>query len=114
MPERLFRILLRLLPEDFRAGYARDMEATFRAEWSEAKGALRGGERLLLWLATLADVLRTAAAQHADVLRRDLRCSFDSSTCAPLPLVRVRRAPSRALPTRGDCVEANKRRNWIP
>jgi hypothetical protein len=35
MSNRIFRALLRLLPEDFRAGYARDMETTFQTERRE-------------------------------------------------------------------------------
>ncbi len=72
MQDRFFRTLLRLLPEDLRAGYGREIEATFRAERREA-----GSGRFLslagLWLATVADLLRQAPAQHWEVLVRDVR-----------------------------------------
>ena len=69
MPSRLFRALLRLLPAEFRADYGREMEATFRAEAAEANGA----GRLRLWTATISDLLRTAPAEHLDILARDVR-----------------------------------------
>jgi putative ABC transport system permease protein len=69
----LFRALVRLLPEEFRAGYARDMEATFRAERREAGGAPETTALVRLWLATGWDVARAAFAQHAEILARDTR-----------------------------------------
>ena len=68
MSDRLFRVLLGLLPEDLRAAYARDIEATFRAERREARGA---GVVLKLWLATLWDLLCALPGQHLEVFRRD-------------------------------------------
>jgi putative ABC transport system permease protein len=69
MHDRLFRALLRLLPSEFRADYAREMESHFRAERREAG---EGTPMLRLWLTTIGDVLRTAPAEHLDVLARDL------------------------------------------
>jgi putative ABC transport system permease protein len=80
MLERLFRLFLKLLPSEFRADYGREMEATFRAEES----AVRGAGRLRLWAATLADIFRTAPAEHWDILVRDLR--FAGRTMARRPL----------------------------
>ena len=80
MHERLFRLFLRLLPSEFRADYGREMEATFRAEASGASGA----GRLRLWVATLADLFRTAPSEHWDILVRDLR--FAGRTMAQSPL----------------------------
>lgn len=68
MPDRLFRALLQLLPEDLRTAYAREIEATFRAERREA------GNRIAiarLWAATLWDLARVLPAQHWEVFRRD-------------------------------------------
>ncbi|RPJ73593.1 MAG: hypothetical protein EHM24_07645, partial [Acidobacteria bacterium] len=73
MSDRLFRALLRLLPEDLRAGYARDIEATFRAERRDAPGRLR---LTGLWVATLWDLLRSLPGQHWEVLQRDGRYAF--------------------------------------
>jgi putative ABC transport system permease protein len=81
MHDRLFRAFLRLLPEDFRAGYARDLAATLRAE---ARGAGGRAARMRLWLATAADVVRIAPAQHADVLARDVRFALRAMATRPL------------------------------
>lgn len=67
--DRVFRALMRLLPEEFRADYGREMESHFRAERRDA-GSLAG--LLRLWLSTVGDVLRTAPAEHLDILGRDL------------------------------------------
>jgi putative ABC transport system permease protein len=82
LPERLLGTLLQLLPEDFRAGYGRDLLATFRAEWREAA---RGGpgSRLRLWLSTSADVVRTAATEQLDVLSRDVRFALRTLAARP-------------------------------
>ena len=55
MPRRIFRVLVRLLPEEFRAGYARDMESTFDAELRDARKAGRPLALPRLWLATITD-----------------------------------------------------------
>ena len=68
-PDRVFKALMRLLPAEFRGDYEREMAATFRAERRAAGGAA-GLTRV--WLATIADVFRTAPAEHLDILRRDL------------------------------------------
>ena len=47
MGGRLFRVLLMLLPAEFRSDYGREMEATFKAEAAEARGAVG----LRLWMA---------------------------------------------------------------
>jgi putative ABC transport system permease protein len=67
--DRLFKTLLRLLPAEFRGDYEREMAATFRAERRSADGAV---SLTRVWLATIADVFRTAPAEHLDILRRDL------------------------------------------
>ena len=71
--DRAFRALLRLLPAEFRADYGREMETQFRSERREAvdtAGVLR------LWLSTLGDMMRTAPAEHFDILGRDLSYAF--------------------------------------
>ena len=79
MTDRLFRLLLRLLPEEFRAAYARDMAATFRAEAASGPAGAK-------WR-TMADVLRRAPGIHADILRRDLRLAIRTLTARPLALI---------------------------
>ncbi|MBA3270912.1 MAG: ABC transporter permease [Acidobacteria bacterium] len=69
LSDRLFRGLMRLLPAEFRGDYERDIAATFRAERRDAHGPVSVTR---LWLGTIADIFRTAPAEHWDVLRRDL------------------------------------------
>ncbi|MGQ0737377.1 MAG: ABC transporter permease [Acidobacteriota bacterium] len=84
MQDRLFRALVRLLPDEFRAGYAREIEATFRAE---RLGAGSGGGRMRLarlWLATVGDLLRAAPAEHFDILARDIRFALRTMLARPV------------------------------
>lgn len=67
--DRVFRGLMRLLPAEFRADYGRELELHFRAERQAADGA---AAMMRLWAATLGDVIRTAPAEHVDILSRDL------------------------------------------
>lgn len=83
MGDRLFRALLRLLPEEFRSAYARDMETTFRTERRDAAGR---GTRLRIWMATIGDVLRHVPAVHFDILRRDIRLAVRTLTARPVAL----------------------------
>jgi predicted permease len=69
LADRLFRVLLRLLPWDFRADHGREMEQVFRTQRRETRG-LRGLFRL--WRETVQDVLATAPLQHLHVLRQDV------------------------------------------
>ncbi len=82
MTRFLFRGLLRLLPEEFRAGYARDMEATFRAERGE-RDALGVTAAARLWLATAWDVAGTATSEHAAILARDARYALRTLQARP-------------------------------
>jgi len=81
MQDRLFRALLRLLPGEVRDGYARDMEATFRAERRDAP---RGAALLRWWLLAVADLLRSAPGHHWDILRRDVRHAWRVLVARPL------------------------------
>ncbi len=67
---RLYRALLHFCPSAFRAEYGEEMCAIFSARRADASSPLAA---VVLWLETVADLLITAAAAHADVLRRDLR-----------------------------------------
>lgn len=84
--DRVFRALLRLLPEEFRDAYRRDMEATFRAQRRDDAPAAGGRpwRRARLWLATVADVVASAPSEHADILRRDLRVAWRLMAARPL------------------------------
>lgn len=82
MPGRALRWLLRLLPREFRDGYAREVERTFADEARDLAGAGRGAV-IGLWVATLVDVVRTAPGQHLDILRRDLTFALRAMAARP-------------------------------
>lgn len=82
MQDQLYRALLRLLPREVRDAYAHDMEVTFRTERRNV-GVTRSGF-LAFWLATMADVIRTAPGYHWDILRRDVRYSCRVLAARPL------------------------------
>ena len=94
LPDRLFRALTRLLPSEFRGDYEREMAATFRAERHAAPGAA-GLARV--WVATIADVFRTAPAEHLDILRRDL--SYTLRILARRPALTITAIVTLALGT---------------
>jgi len=83
VPRRIFRALVRLLPEEFRAGYARDIKSTFDAELDDARKAGRPLALPRLWLATIGDLLRTAPGEHLDILSRDLRFAIRTMAARP-------------------------------
>jgi hypothetical protein len=62
--ERAYALLLRAYPREFRATYGREMTLAFR---DLARDAGTSGVRF--WIGIIADVARTAPAQHADALR---------------------------------------------
>jgi hypothetical protein len=70
---RAYRLLLRLLPFDFRADFGRDMERTFRDQTAATE--LREGKTglLRLWLATVVGIFRIAPGEHWQMLRQDAR-----------------------------------------
>ena len=67
--DRILRVLLRLLPTEFREDYGREIATTFRTERADAGTTM---SLLRLWFATIADVVTTAPSEHFDILRRDL------------------------------------------
>jgi predicted permease len=68
---RWFRALLRLFPAEFRGDFGRQMVDDFRDQNDNAVATRGARGRLRLWLRTVADVVRRAPIEHADVLRRD-------------------------------------------
>src|SRR5262245_2844548 len=69
---RIFQVLLRVLPFDFRDEHGREMEQVFRAQREGARrdGSIRALVRL--WFETVSDLLTTAPQQHAAILRQDV------------------------------------------
>ncbi len=80
MHDFFFRTLLRLLPAEFRGDYGREMETAFRDERREAN---RPGALLGLWIAAIADVLKTAPSEHWDILKRDARFAWLTAVARP-------------------------------
>jgi putative ABC transport system permease protein len=70
--QRIFRGMLRALPEDFRANYGGEMEGVFHEQRREAeeRGGLAG--LLKLWSETLAGIFRTAPREHWEILKLDV------------------------------------------
>jgi putative ABC transport system permease protein len=72
--QKLFRILLRAFPFDFRANFGHEMEGVFvdqKRELDEQGGL---GGLLRLWEETLVGIFRTAPREHWDILRQD--CAY--------------------------------------
>jgi putative ABC transport system permease protein len=68
--DRLFRLLLRLFPSEFRGEFGDEMSAVFRDARADAASTGRLGI-VRLWARTLAGSLRTAPREHIAVLMRD-------------------------------------------
>jgi len=68
----VYRLLLRLLPGDFRGDFGREMEEVFREQHSEAERD--GGRGLLrLWRDTIAGIFTTAPREHLSMFHQDAR-----------------------------------------
>jgi hypothetical protein len=80
LADRVFGLLLRLLPWDFRVDHGREIEQVFRAQRREMRG-LRG--LLRLWGETVQDVLTTAPLQHLHLLRQDVAYAWRILRRAP-------------------------------
>jgi putative ABC transport system permease protein len=81
--ERLYRLLLRFYPGEFRDDYEREMMLAFRERLSNDR-SVGSGAVLRLWGQLLADSIVRAPGEHLDVLRQDLRYAFRSLRRAPL------------------------------
>src|SRR5215203_3858698 len=81
--ERLYRLLLRFYPGEFRDDYGREMLLAFRERLSDDRGA-GAGAVLRLWAQLLADSIVRAPGEHLDVLRQDLRYALRSLRRAPV------------------------------
>jgi putative ABC transport system permease protein len=77
LSERLYRLLLRCYPGEFRDDYEREMMLAFRERLSHDRG-LGLGAVLRLWGQLIADSLFRAPWEHLDVLRQDVRYTFRS------------------------------------
>ncbi len=70
LAERLYHLLLRLFPSEFRGDFGDEMSSVFRDERAEAATSGRSG-LTRLWWRTLGGFARIAPREHAHVLIRD-------------------------------------------
>ena len=75
--ERLYRLLLRFYPGEFRDDYEREMMLAFRERLSHDRGVGLGAV-LRLWAQLLGDSILRAPGEHFDVLRQDVRYTLRS------------------------------------
>jgi putative ABC transport system permease protein len=69
--QRMFRAVLRLMPFDFRANYAGEMEAVFAQQRQDIWERGRPLDFLRLWGETLAGIFSTAPREHWEILKHD-------------------------------------------
>src|SRR6058998_1060671 len=69
--ERFVRLLLGLLPSDFRGDYGRGIEQTFREQRRHAEREEGRMGIWRLWLEFIAGIFQTAPRQHLAMLRQD-------------------------------------------
>jgi putative ABC transport system permease protein len=70
--ERVYRLLLRLLPEDFRTEFEQDMTADFRDQHEAAVATKTRLPVARLWNRTALDLVRLAPREHFEILKRDV------------------------------------------
>jgi putative ABC transport system permease protein len=81
--ERLFRLVLRLYPSDFRDRFGDDMDAAYRQARADAAGRGRRGVAEF-WAGVAADALVRAPGEHMLMLLRDLRYAGRTLRQAPM------------------------------
>jgi putative ABC transport system permease protein len=82
--ERIFRMVLRLFPFDFRSDHGRDMEQTLRMQHREARQEATIGALARLWLDVARDVFTTAPRAHMAILRQDIGYALRGLRRAPV------------------------------
>jgi putative ABC transport system permease protein len=70
---RVYRLLLRMLPFEFRGDFGSEMEEVFRDQWAEASRRHGAAGLLVLWSETIWGIFRTAPREHLAILRQDAR-----------------------------------------
>jgi putative ABC transport system permease protein len=71
---KMFRVLMRVLPFDFRANHGGEMEGVFHEQEREVKETGGPLDFLKLWAETLAGIFTTAPREHWEILKND--CSY--------------------------------------
>ncbi len=81
--DRLFRMLLRLYPSEFRDRFGGDMAAAYREARMDA--AMRGRRgSAAFWFGVLGDALVRAPGEHMHMLLKDLRHSARALRRSPM------------------------------
>jgi putative ABC transport system permease protein len=70
---RAYRLLLRMLPFEFRGDFGSEMEEVFRDQRAEASRRRGAAGLLALWSETVLGIFRTAPREHLAILRQDAR-----------------------------------------
>jgi putative ABC transport system permease protein len=70
---RAYRLLLRILPYEFRGDFGGEMEEVFRDQRAEAIHRRGAAGLLALWSETVWGIFRTAPREHLAILRQDAR-----------------------------------------
>ncbi len=70
--QRMFRVLLGIMPFDFRANYGGEMENVFAEQRRDIQERGRSLDFLRLWAETLAGIFQTAPREHWEILKQDL------------------------------------------
>jgi len=71
LSKRMFRALLKFLPEDFRSDYGREMEHTFEDQEREARSRSGVTGVARVWWETLRGIFTTAPREHWEMLQQD-------------------------------------------
>lgn len=71
LSDRAYRLLLRVLPFDFRGDFGGEMEEVFRDQRAEASRRRGIVGLLALWVETVLGILQTAPREHLAILRQD-------------------------------------------
>ena len=69
--KRMFRALLKFLPDDFRSDYGREMEHTFEDQEREARDRSGAAGVARVWWETLTGIFTTAPREHWEMLEQD-------------------------------------------
>jgi putative ABC transport system permease protein len=83
LAERLYRLLLRCYPGEFRDDYEREMLLAFRERLSHDR-SVGIGAVLRLWWQLAVDSIVRAPGEHLDVLRQDVRYALRALRRAPV------------------------------
>jgi putative ABC transport system permease protein len=70
---RAYRLLLRMLPFEFRGDFGSEMEEVFRDQRAYASRSRGGAGLFALWSETIWGIFRTAPREHLAILQQDVR-----------------------------------------